>query len=78
MLSKEYDLGSRIRFDDLARGKNPIQQRHGDVQNGDLRMVLFTEPHRLPAIGSFRHELKPFFFQKNAQTLAEHLVIVRD
>jgi hypothetical protein len=41
-------------------------------------MVLFTKPHRFPAIGSFRHKLKAFFFQKNAQTLAKHLVIVCD
>jgi hypothetical protein len=78
MLCEEHDLGPRIRLNDLSSCKNSIQEGHGDVENGDLRMVLLTELHGLAAIGGFRDKLKPFFFQKNAQSLAEHFVIVRD
>jgi hypothetical protein len=41
-------------------------------------VVLLAKLHGFAAIGGFRYKLKPFFFQKNAQSLAEHFVIIRD
>src|SRR2546427_8033629 len=40
LFRSHHDLGSRARLDDLARGIDAVQERHHDVEHGDVRLML--------------------------------------
>lgn len=74
---KQHNFCARIGFYDLARRVNSVQERHGQIENRNFRMMGLTQSHGFATIGSFAHHLKSFSLQKNSQTLADYLVIVR-
>ena len=64
-------------LDDLPRRFDAVQQRHRHVENGDVGLVLFGQPHRLAAVARFRDHLpvRPLLEQL-AQPLPDDGVII--
>src|SRR6266571_3458963 len=73
---EHHDLGSRARLDDLARGIDAVQERHHDVEHGDVRLMLPRQLDRRPAIGSLGYDLEAVPLEQGTHALSEHDVIV--
>ena len=64
---------------DLPSGVDPVEPRHRDVQDGDMRLELQRSAHGFGAVTGFSHDLPPGLLLEHAsQTLTEQRVIVRD
>ena len=64
---------------DLARRLDAVEQRHGDVDDGDVGLVLLRLPHGVPAVAGFGDDAPVgFLFEYLLQTLPDEGVIVRE
>jgi hypothetical protein len=64
---------------DLPRGFNPVQQRHSDVEDGDVWLNRERFLDRLPAVARFGDHLPVRLLLQNLpQTLPDERVIVPD
>src|SRR5207247_1498162 len=55
---EHHDLGSSARLDDLARGIDAVQERHHDVEHGDIRLMLARQLDRRPAVGRLGYDFE--------------------
>jgi hypothetical protein len=56
-----------------------VHARHADVEQYDVRRVLFAQPDSFFAARSFRHDLDPFeLIEQAAQALARGRLVVHD
>jgi len=63
---------------DFARGVEPVQQRHRQIEDGDVRLEFARQPHRLPAVGSFRENVNVlrFALEQQLDPLPHHRLVV--
>ena len=73
------DLDTRQGGADLPRRFEPVQLRHRQIENGDVRHQMRRHLDRLAAGRGFAADL-PFrlLFEELAQTATNHIVIVGD
>ena len=78
MHRQDEDLGLRVVLQHLPGGFQPIQGRHADVKNGDIRFEFQGFFHGLASIAGLRRHFPPrLSFQKGAQPFPHDFVIVR-
>jgi hypothetical protein len=67
----------RAAADDLPRGFDPIQERHADVEDGDVGLQFERFAHGIAAIASLGDNAPlAAILEDLAQTLPQHRVIV--
>ena len=77
--AEDQDLHGGSDLPDLAGGLQPVQLRHGDVQDGDIRFELLRQGNDLAAGDGFPADLAVrLTLQQGADTGAYHLVIIGD
>ena len=74
---QEDDPGPGARPEDLAGCVGTVQLGHGEVEDGHVRAFGLGKPNGLLAIRGFTRDLEPLSLQKNPETLANDLVVVR-
>ena len=63
---------------DLPRGLDAVQNRHGQVHDDDVRLVLLRQRHRFAAVGGFRNHMKTFVaFEQHAEAFPDDRMVVR-
>ncbi len=77
MHAQDDDVRRTLRLLKARRHLEPIELRHSDVDNGDVRLVLLAQLYRLQAIGGFRHDrLIEGRFEKALQSTPHNPVVV--
>lgn len=73
----EYDMGLVVQ---LARAVDAVLPRHADVQEDDVRLVLFRQRDRFDAIGRFVDHLqvRPYFGKPGAQLVTHRRFVVNE
>ena len=65
--------------DDLARGLDAVEIRHGDIHNDHPGVQLPGQPHRGPPILGLGHHFQiGLLLQQKAESLTDNLVIIGD
>jgi hypothetical protein len=55
-----------------------IQSGHSNVENHEVGMMLFHQPHGLKTIRGFSHDCEVSFFQQAPQPSTHNAVIIRE
>ena len=62
---------------DLPRGLDPVQNRHRDVHQDDVRLQVLREPHGLPAVAGVPDDRDPVVaVEDRLERLGEEAVVV--
>ena len=55
-----------------------MEQHHANIENDEIGMMLFHQPHGLEAIRGFGHDRDVGFFQQAPQPSTHDAVIIRE
>ena len=70
---------SGIVLDNLRSGLDPVQIRHADVHDHQIRPQFISQSHGVAAIGSLAHDFDPLMlFELQPKALAHHAVVICD
>ena len=69
--------GKRCDLTDLTRRVDPVQKRHGPVEDHDVGVQLAHKAHRLNAVGSLADDLEPLYLEENLYAASDYRMIVR-
>ena len=79
MHGEDENFGGRRGFADLASGFDAVQERHADVEDGDVGLVLGGFFDSVAAVGGFGAHLPAGArLEKSAEAGADDGVIIRD
>src|SRR5215470_8994212 len=68
----------RADLQDLARGVEPIQERHREVEHGDVRATLSGLTQRLLAVPGLGDDRVAFALQQSLESLPDDCVVVSE
>jgi hypothetical protein len=77
MQGKREDFRAPGRFSDLARRLDPIQARHSNIHDDDIRSQFLRELARIAPIGRLGANLEIFFrFEQGPNATPDQFVII--
>ena len=73
---QEYHFGPSTTLVDFAGRIEPVEQRHRQVEDNDVRLKLLCQPQSLPAVRGLPDHLEPFALHQGLQALPDdHMII---